>query len=138
MVLRCVPYQNAQRRLILQVVKETRVDLMAPPDRRKFQVQCDAGSQGRFEVGTDTLSVRVGQRMRAGKEQEMWDSVNILCKEQADGSRTVEVLVSHPDWEEAKTIAAIHSRPQDDGTAAPSPKCDLQFSGPDGLHRARG
>src|SRR6266567_7576660 len=53
---------------------------MAPPDRRKFQVRCDAGSSGRFEVGTDTLSVRVGQRMRGGKEEEMWDSVHILCK----------------------------------------------------------
>jgi hypothetical protein len=114
------------------------VDLMAPPDRRKFQVQCDAGSQGRFEVGTDTLSVRVGQRMRAGKEQEMWDSVNILCKEQPDGSLTVEVLVSHPDWEEAKTIAAIHSRPQDTGTGTPSLKCDLQPSEPGGLQRASG
>jgi hypothetical protein len=114
------------------------VDLMAPPDRRKFQVQCDAGSRGRFEVGTDTLSVRVGQRMRAGKEQEMWDSVNILCKVQPDGSLTVEVLVSHPDWEEAKTIAAIHSRPQDSGTGTQSLKCDLQPSGPGGLQRASG
>src|SRR5258708_7634677 len=99
---------------------------MAAPDRRKFQVRCDAGSQGRFEVGTDTPSVRVGQRMRAGKEEEMWDSVQILCKEQSEGSLTVEVVVCHPDWEEAKTIAAIHSRPQDDGTVSPSQKCDLQ------------
>ena len=114
------------------------MDLMAPPDRRKFQVRCDAGSQGRFEVGTDTLSVRVGQRMRAGKEEEMWDSVQILCKEQSDGSLTVEVIVCHPDWEEAKTIAAIHSRPQDSGTGTPSLKFDLQSSGPDGLHRASG
>ncbi len=114
------------------------MDLMAPPDRRKFQVRCDAGSQGRFEVGTDTLSVRVGQRMRAGKEEEIWDSVNILCKVQPDRSLTVEVLVSHPDWDEAKTIAAIHSRPQDNDTAAPSLKCDLQPSGSGGLHRARG
>ena len=112
------------------------MDLMAAPDRRKFQVRCDAGSSGRFEVGTDTLSVRVGQRMRAGKEEEMWDSVHILCNEQPDGSLTVEVLVCHPDWEEAKTIAAIHSRLQDDGAAAPSLKCDLQLSGPGGLRQA--
>src|SRR5258707_7725504 len=104
MFLLSVPYQRARRSPILQVVKEPSVDLMAPPDRRKFQVRCDAGSQGRFEVGTDTLSVRVGQRMRAGKEQEMWDSVQILCKEQSDGSLTVEVVVCHPDWEEAKTM----------------------------------
>jgi hypothetical protein len=114
------------------------VDLMAPPDGRKFQVQCDAGSQGRFDVGTDTLSVRVGQRMRAGKEQEMWDSVNILCKEQPDGSLTVEVLVSHPDWEEAKTIAAIHSRHREDGAATPRLVCDLRPPEPSGLQRASG
>jgi len=114
------------------------VDLMAPPDRRKFQVRCDAGSQGRFEVGTDTLSVRVGQRMRTGKEEEVWESVHILCKEQSDGSLTVEVLVCHSDWEEAKTIAAIHSRPQDEGTETPSLKCDLELSGSSGLHRASG
>jgi len=113
------------------------VDLMAAPDRRKFQVRCDAGSSGRFEVGTDTLSVRVGQRMRVGKEEEMWNSVQILCKEQMDGSLTVEVLVCHPDWEEPQTIAAIHSRPQDSDTAAPSLKCDLELSEPGGLHRAR-
>src|SRR6266571_2821202 len=111
---------------------------MAAPDRRKFQVRCDAGSQGRFEVGTDTLSVRVGQRMRAGKEEEMWDSVQILCKEQSDGSLTVEVVVCHPDWEEAKTVAAIHSTPQGSGTAAPSLKCDLELTRPGGLHRASG
>ena len=114
------------------------MDLMAAPDRRKFQVRCDAGSQGRFEVGTDTLSVRVGQRMRAGKEEEMWDSIQILCKEQSDGSLTIEVVVCHPDWEEAKTIAAIHSRPQDIDTSAPGLKCDLELSGPGGLHRTSG
>jgi len=111
---------------------------MTPPDRRKFQVRCDAGSSGRFEAGTDTLSVRVGQRMRAGKEEEMWDSVQILCKEQPDGSLTVEVVVCHPDWEEARTIAAIHSRPVDSETGGPSLKCDLQLSEPGGLHRASG
>ena len=114
------------------------MDLMAAPDRRKFQVRCDAGCQERFEVGTDTLSVRVGQRMRAGKEEEMWDSVQILCKEQSDGSLTVEVVVCHPDWEEAKTIAAIHSRPQDNDTAAPGLKCDLELPRSGGLHRASG
>ncbi len=114
------------------------MDLMAAPDRRKFQVRCDAGSPGRFEVGTDTLSVRVGQRMRVGKEEEMWNSVQILCKEQEDGSLTVEVLVCHPDWEEPQIIAAIHSRPQENDTAAPSLTCDLKLSQSGGLHRASG
>ena len=111
---------------------------MAAPDRRKFQVRCDAGSPGRFDVGTDTLSVRVGQRMRAGSEEEMWDSVHILCKQQPDGSLTMEVLICNPDWEEPQTIASIHSRPQDSDTAAPSLKCDLTLPQSDGLHRASG
>ncbi len=76
--------------------------------------------------------------MRAGKEEEMWDSVHILSKEQPDGSLTVEVLVCHPDWEEAKTIAAIHSRPQDSDEAAPTLKCDLEIPRSGGLHRASG
>ena len=114
------------------------MDLMAAPDRRKFQVRCDAGSPGRFEVGTDTLSVRVGQRVRAGKEEEMWDSVHILCKQQEDGSLTVEVLVCHPDWQEPQKVAAIHSRPQDSDITAPSLKCDLEAPRRGDLHRTSG
>jgi hypothetical protein len=113
------------------------VDLMAAPDRRKFQVRCDAGNPGRFEVGTDTLSVRVGQRVRAGKEEEMWDSVHILCKQQEDGSLAVEVLVCHPDWEEPQKVASIHSRPQD-SDATPTLRCDLEFPRSGGLHRTSG
>ncbi len=101
------------------------MDLMAAKDERKFQVRCDAGDSGRFEVGTDTLSVRVGQRMRLEGEEEMWDSVHILCKEQPDGSLTVEVLICHPDWEEPQRIASIHSRPRDRNTGKPNLKCEL-------------
>src|SRR5712671_2639455 len=35
----------------------TRVDLMAAPDRWKFQVCRDAGYSGHLQVGTDTLRV---------------------------------------------------------------------------------
>ncbi len=68
----------------------------------------------------------------------MWDSVQILCKEQSDRSLTVEVIVCHPDWEEAKTIAAIHSHSQDNDTSVPSLKYDLEVPRTDGLHRASG
>jgi len=105
------------------------VDLMVPPDSRKFQVRCDGGRQGRFEVGTDTLSVRIGttdaSRKRAGnvgfRQHPMQRAAGWVL--------TVEVIVSHPDWEEAKTIAAIHSRPQDCGAGTPSLRCELQLSG---------
>ncbi len=86
----------------------------------------------------ERVSVRVGQRMRVGKEEEMWNSVQILCKEQEDGSLTVEVLVCHPGWEEPQIIAAIHSRPQDSDTAAPGLKCDLEIPRSGGLYWASG
>jgi hypothetical protein len=104
------------------------VDIMAAPDSRKFQVRCDAGDSGRFEVGTDTLSVWVGQRARIETEEEMWDSILIQCKEDPDGSLTVEVVVCHPDWEEPKKIASIHSQPHDRDAQKPTLKCDLRTS----------
>jgi len=96
------------------------------------------GAQGDLRSGQTRYRCGSDNGCAGGKEEEMWDSVHILCKEQPDGSLTVEVLVCNPDWEEAKTIAAIHSRPQDSDTAAPSLKCDLQFPQSDGLHRASG
>src|SRR5947199_3621255 len=80
----------------------------------------------------------MSQPIRPRQEAVMSISRPIRRKEQPDGSLTVEVIVCHPDWEEAKTVASIHSRPQDDGTATPSLKCDLQVSGPDELQRASG
>jgi len=76
--------------------------------------------------------------MRAGKEEELWDSVHILCKAPGDGSLTVEVLVCHPDWEEAKTIAAIHSRPQGSDSAPQGLRCDLELPRSGDLHQASG
>ena len=87
--------------------------LMVTPDGSKFQVCSNAGNSGRFEVGTDTLSVRVGQRMRRGNQEEMWDSVLVQCKEHPDGSIAVEAVVCHPDWNEPMEIASIQSHPQD-------------------------
>ena len=101
------------------------MDLMTAPDRRKFQVRCDAGCPGRLEVGTDTLSVRVGQRMRMDEDEEMGDSIHILCKKQEDGSLAVEVFVCHPDWDEPQKIALVKSRPQDRDAKKPTLSCDL-------------
>lgn len=88
------------------------MDVLAVKDARKFQVHCEAGIAGRFEVGTDTLSVVVGQRRRVGEQAEMWDSVHIVCKEQLNGSLAVNVLICNPDWEETKEVATIHSHPR--------------------------
>ena len=52
-------------------------------------------SPWRFSAWTPFQCVLVNAR--AGKEEEMWDSAHILCKQQKDGSLTIEVLVCHAD-----------------------------------------
>ena len=81
------------------------------------------GVQGDLKLARTRCQYVSVNECESGKEEEMWNSVQILCKEQEDGSLTVEVLVCHPDWEEPQTIAAIHSHPQNSNTAAPSLKC---------------
>lgn len=114
------------------------MDLIAAPDGRKFQVSYDAGASGQVETGANTLSVRVGQRARIETEEEVWDSVHILCKEQPDGSLTVEVLICHPDWDEPQRVVSISSRPQDKDSVASSLKCHFEQPPFGGLRRASG
>jgi len=87
--------------------------LFAAVDTRKFQVKCEADAPGGFCVGNDTLSVTVGQRVRMGGIEGMWDSVAVHCKEEDDGTLIVRIVVSNPDWDEPLGIACIRSRPQD-------------------------
>jgi hypothetical protein len=43
----------------------------------------------------------------------MWDSVMVGGKAEQDGTLTIRVLVSNPDWDERLQIACIRSRPDD-------------------------
>src|SRR5215472_6478686 len=67
-------------------VQGRRMDILAVKDTRKLQLHCDAVNAGRLEVGTDTLSVVIGQPVRVGKQEEMWDSVHIVYKEERNGA----------------------------------------------------
>ena len=84
-------------------------------DSCKFEVECSAGSAGELCVGTDSISVKVGQRVRMEGGQEIWHSVGVYAKEEEDGTLVVQVLVFNPDWDEALQIASIKSRPHDGG-----------------------
>jgi hypothetical protein len=78
-----------------------------------FRVSCDAGKVGQFQADTDSLWVRVGQRVRRRSTEEMWDSVAIESTVQQDGTLVLRVLVFNPDWDEPLQIASIRSRPHD-------------------------
>ncbi len=82
-------------------------------DDRKFEVECNAGDAGELRVGTETLSVKVGQRVRRDGYDEMWHSVLIHCETGEDGSLSIKVMVCHFDWEETRQIALIQSKPND-------------------------
>jgi hypothetical protein len=78
-----------------------------------FRVNCDADKSGRFLVETDSLWVRVGQRVLRDGTQQIWDSVTVEGKKEPDGTCVVRVLVFNPDWDEPLQIASIRSRPHD-------------------------
>ena len=92
---------------------EKEMDVLSVKDSRKFEVHCRAGDAGELCVGAESVSVKVGQRLRREGGQEMWHSVGVYAKEEEDGTLVVQVLVFNPDWDEALQIASIKSRPQD-------------------------
>ena len=102
------------------------------PERPKFELRCHAGNAGHLEVVSDAVSVTIGQQIRREGKEEFWDSLLVECKEQDDGSLTVDVVVFHPRWDEPLRIASIQSHPFDGNRAEPTGVtsnkngCDLQ------------
>ena len=92
------------------------IDVLSVKDGRKFEVHCNAGTAGELRVGTESLSVKIGQRVRRDGAEEIWHSVLIHCDEAEDGSLTVRVIVCHFDWDESRQIALIESKPNHDET----------------------
>lgn len=109
-----------------KTIEELSLDLNASRDCRKFEVRCHAGDAGHLEVASDSVSVRVGQRIRRDGKQELWGSLLVECKEQDDGSLAVEVVVFHPDWDEPVRIASLQSRPCGQSRAEAALRCDLE------------
>jgi len=80
---------------------------------KQFQVSCKASDENQFCVGTESISVSVGQLIRRHGRTEMWDSVGVYAEEDRDGTLVVRVMVFNPDWEGPLQIACIQSRPRD-------------------------
>lgn len=83
------------------------------PDSCKFEVHCRAGKSGALQVGAESLSVQVGQRIRKEGEEQIWHSVSVYANEDENGDLVIRVIVSNPDWDEPLEIARITSRPRD-------------------------
>jgi hypothetical protein len=100
---------------------------VAPPgkDGSKFEVHCEAGNAGELRVGTDAVSVKVGQRLRIDGAEQMWNSVGVYAREDKAGNLIVRVLVFNPDWDEPLQIASIRSGPRD-GRGLTGLECNLE------------
>ena len=109
----------------LEVLVEE-MDVLRVKDDRKFEVHCNAGDAGKLCVGTQSLSVKIGQRVRREGNEEIWHSVLIHCEEAEDGTLAVKVIVCHFDWDESRQIASIQSAPNHKGDGVPALLCDLE------------
>ena len=108
---------------------EKEIDVLSVKDSRKFEVHCRAGAAGELCVGAESVSVKVGQRLRRDRGEEIWHSVGVYAKEEEDGTLVVQVLVFNPDWDEALQIASIKSRPRD-GDCQAALGCNLDHVTP--------
>jgi hypothetical protein len=104
------------------VAKE--MDVLSAKDERKFEVECRAGDAGELCVGSESVCVKVGQRVRIDGVEEIWHSVGVYAKEDEGGNLVIRVLVFNPDWDEPLQIASITSRPRDKSCQA-SVGCNL-------------
>jgi hypothetical protein len=107
-------------------VEEPFLEQSAKQSCGKFEVRCHAGSAGHLEVASDSVSVRIGQRICREGKQELWGSLLVECKEQGDGSLAVEVVVFHPDWDEPVRVASLQSRPCGLSPGEAALSCDLE------------
>jgi hypothetical protein len=56
-------------------------EVLSVKDSRKFQVHCRAVDAGELCVGAESVSVKVGQRLRRDGGEEIWHSVGVYAKE---------------------------------------------------------
>ena len=108
---------------------EKEIDVLSVKDSPKFEVHCRDGNAGELCVGAESVSIKVGQRLRREGGQEIWHSVGVYAKEEEDGTLVVQVLVFNPDWDEALQIANIKSRPCD-GSCDTALGCNLDHVTP--------
>lgn len=87
--------------------------------KSSFLVDCDADGGHRFRAEADSLWLNIGQRVRRQNRVDLWESVAVEGKELPDGTLMIRVLVFNPDWDEPLQIAAIQSRPKDQGCLTP-------------------
>jgi hypothetical protein len=100
--------------------------LVANGDRpADFHVNCAAAAAGALNVAAEAVSITVAQRIRLEGKEQLWDSLQLRCQKEEDGSLTVQVRLWDPKLEEALQIALLRSRPDDSSAEHPALEYDL-------------
>ena len=90
-----------------------------------FHVNCRAGEAGSLNVTVETVAFVLAQRIRLDGNQQLWESLQVSCHREEDGTLTVQVLLWNPKSEDALQIALLRSRPDDTSGDYESLECDL-------------
>jgi hypothetical protein len=90
-----------------------------------FHVNCRAGEAGSLNVAVETVSFVLAQRIRLNGNEQLWDSLQVSCHKEEDGTLAVQVLLWDPKSEEALQIALLRSWPDDTTGGRESLECDL-------------
>lgn len=95
-------------------------------DDHKFEVHCNASKAGNLHARSNSVSVRIGQRVHRNGKTEVWESLLIVCQETQPGTLSAKVIVCHPEWEQHFQIAHIASRSPEIDPSAPPLEIDLK------------
>jgi hypothetical protein len=90
-----------------------------------FRISCEARDAGSLHVATDHVSFTLAQRVRFEDAEQLWESVQLHCQKEDDGSLTVQILLWDPKLEDALQIAFLRSRPDETSANCESLEFDL-------------
>ena len=90
-----------------------------------FHVNCAAAEAGSLNVAAAAVSITLAQLVRLEGKTQFWESVQLRCQREEDGSLTIQVRLWDPKLEDALQIAFLRSRPDDCSTDHASLEYDL-------------
>jgi len=101
-------------------------DLTLPDGRpAPFRVECNVDEEMSLSIPAAYAAFTAWQRVRRPGEEQLVDSVQVVCREKDDGSITVRVLIWTPKFPDGLQIALLTSRPGDASTDNELIECDL-------------
>ena len=101
-------------------------DLTLPDGRpAPFRVECNVDEEMSLSIPAAYAAFTAWQRVRRRGEEQLVDSVQVVCREKDDGSITVRVLIWTPKFPDGLQIALLTSRPGDASTDDELIECDL-------------